>query len=309
MKEERFLRFERAVSDEFLEEAAARRFSRPVGLRFAAAAACLALLLGAALGYGRVRSGQRREVAAFAENGYAFTLPAGAQLLSQGAETQESGAVLAQACFRYEGNEYVCRALHSEAPTDLSDARESGTSELFWENTQLSCRLSTSGEESWLAWYEKDGGTQWCLGGADAPELVDTAEKLLVMLGLDMAVAPEGSREITYAAREVAGLTAAETTFVLDGRRWCYRVAATGDLSEDFADLSGQSGDYACQEKTELGWCPARLLYTPGGAGKLLWFDMVPGLVYSLSTDEAAGGEELLAMAERLYVPVQQDVG
>jgi hypothetical protein len=45
------------------------------------------------------------------------------------------------------------------------------------------------------------------------------------------------------------------------------------------------------------------------GSGKLVWFDVVPGLLYSLTMSDGASQSALLDMAQQLYTPAQGDVG
>ena len=56
-------------------------------------------------------------------------------------------------------------------------------------------------------------------------------------------------------------------------------------------------------------WCPAVISYDESGAGKITWFDVAPGLVYSLSADSGASRDALLDMVNRLFTPAQGEVG
>ena len=67
--------------------------------------------------------------------------------------------------------------------------------------------------------------------------------------------------------------------------------------------------DYENHSSVELGWCAAEAFWTEGGAGKLIWLDLAPGLVYSLTMDTGASKDALTEMAETLYTPAQGDVG
>ena len=100
-------------------------------------------------------------------------------------------------------------------------------------------------------------------------------------LGYNVAVAPEAATNITYNAFLLNNLTVSETTFILDGIRYSYRIASTNEISEDFADISGTTIAYDNTLRTEIGWCPAKLSYTENKTGKIIWFDIVPGLLYS----------------------------
>ena len=86
-------------------------------------------------------------------------------------------------------------------------------------------------------------------------------------------------------------------------------LSAVPELRKTGADLSGIDAPYETETDTELGWCQAKLLYTDGGAGKILWYDVAPGVLYSLSMDTGASEEALQDMALALYTPLQDDVG
>jgi hypothetical protein len=58
-----------------------------------------------------------------------------------------------------------------------------------------------------------------------------------------------------------------------------------------------------------VSWCPARVYYNAGGEGKIVWFDIVPGLLYSLTMSNGASEKALEEMASQLYTPAQGDVG
>ena len=99
-----------------------------------------------------------------------------------------------------------------------------------------------------------------------------------------------------------------ETSFTLDGVKYIYRIAPTYDTSPDFADISGVEETFDHQAQAEVGWCPARLAWNDGGAGKVVWFDVVPGQLYSLSVEVGASRESLMDLADQLFLPAQGEV-
>ena len=143
---------------------------------------------------------------------------------------------------------------------------------------------------------------------APQEEVLTTAREILLFGGLDVAVAPEGAEQIRYNVLEVEGLVAAETSFVLDGLEYVFRMAPTYAVGDDYEDLSGMeiSGEAA---ESNVGWCPAKIYVSEDGAGKILWLDVVPGLVYSLSMPEGSDAERLQQMAETVFSPAQGEVG
>ena len=332
MNEERFQRVMRAVDPELLEEAQTpvkRRTHR--GWAAAGIAACLcAAVLGTYAGrQAGISADAAPKMDAPAEPsamtsmanpvhtateseleslGYTMTLPEGASDAAYSVIDDGSGETpLAQANFSYQAQSYTLRALKSAAPTDISGLYADWSEALEWQAGQLSIRFIEAGDSAWIGWY--DGETQWCLSaeGGDAP-LVNTAYSIMLVLGYDVDVAPEGAEDVVYGAAPQDGLAAAYCAFTLDGVRWTYSMASTGQVELPFQDISGLP-DYGVTEDAELLWCPAVLSYDVGGAGKIIWFDVAPGLVYSLSADAGAGRDVLLNMANVLFAPAQGEAG
>ena len=115
--------------------------------------------------------------------------------------------------------------------------------------------------------------------------------------GLNVTVAPEYAENITYNAFLLDGLTVAETTFRIDGITYAYRMAGTVELLDDFTDISDLNTSFGHTSAGEVFWCTAKVSFDAGGQGKVLWFDLVPGILYSLSMDSGASEEALLDMA------------
>ncbi len=297
-----------AVDDELLEEAQQPvRSTAP--LRLLASAACLCLILLGLLVW-QPWSRDTTTAADLAEYGYSIALPEGAES-PQYALIDLSGydTPMAQATFEKSGTLYTCRALKSAAPADpaVLGAEESS---LSWSDGALTLSLGIGSDAASVSWYAPDTQTQWCLRtDADSLDLLTTARDIMVSLGYDVAAVPAGAEDVTYDAFELDGLTVAETTFLLNGTRCAYRIAATYVIETPFADISGTDDAYAVQTSAELGWCPAVLSFTEGGSGKIIWFDVVPGLLYSLTVESGATEQSLLELASTLYTPAQGDVG
>ena len=79
------------------------------------------------------------------------------------------------------------------------------------------------------------------------------------------------------------------------------------ELLENFTDISGMDGPFDEIAAGEVYWCRAKLNFDEGGQGKILWFDLVPGILYSMSMDRDASRETLLEMANDLFVPAQDN--
>lgn len=338
MNEHRFRQFMQAVDPALLEEAQTPMKHRSNYRQWAAAgiAACLCVaVVGFRAGRGGsttasgsapaeaapeffspmasmttlanpLRDSSQEELAGM---GYSITLPEGAGDIRYSVIDSGSGETpLAQAEFSYQQSSYTLRALKSGAEEDISGLYADWAVAMDWRMGQLSIRYNESDGTGWIGWY--DGETQWCLSAveeADAP-LVDTACRVMEVLGYDVDVAPKGAEDVEYSVVPQDGLAAASCTFTLDGTRWVYSMAATSQVELPFPDISGLP-DYSVIEDVELLWCPAVVSYDEGGAGKIIWFDVAPGLVYSLTADSGAGRDALLDMAGTLFTPAQGDAG
>ena len=161
-----------------------------------------------------------------------------------------------------------------------------------------------------VSWYEQETGMQWCLSGKQGTSaLLSTAADILNTLGYNLDVAPAGAKELVFRKLTQEDLSVGETTFVLDGIFYAYRVAATNVVEENFADISGAEKSFAEESIGEVGWCSARLSFNENADGKIVWFDPAPGLLYSLYMETGASEAALLDMASLLYAPAQNDAG
>ena len=301
---DKFDLFMNAIDDDLLEEAmtpAKRRAPLPwIG---AAVAACLLLTIGLSL-----FSLQTPAVtsAVLSDMGYDMKLPEQAQKIRYEivplAETKA-----AQASFVIENTKYVYQTVKTQEPQPLSDNGTAENQVLEWNVGNLDIQLVSSSSSTSVSWYLPDDQTQSYLTANAAPrEVLTTASQILRATGLDVTVAPKGAENITYNAFRLDGLTVAETTFQLDGITYAYRMAGTMELLEDFKDISGMTESFAQTAAGEVFWCRAKIRFDAGGQGKILWFDLVPGILYSLSMDNGASAEALLDMANGLFEPAQE---
>lgn len=304
MKQDLFQRFMNGIEDEFLEEAYAEPAARPASAGFSAgrsrrvwlrrsiaAAACICLVAAGIAAGGKLRDDEKpvtmEDIAAL---GFRLLLPEEAE-----AATYEicDGGDAVEADFTLAGETYTCRAEKtSEAEVPAA-------------------------EDGWVAWYTEEEEVLYVLaGGGEAGDaaLLTTARQIMNRLGYDMDVAPQNAKNIMYITFALdpgdgtEALETAETSFTVDGIRYAYRTAGTGQVV--LQDISGmEDGKYENSSSVELGWCAAEAFWTEGGAGKLIWLDLAPGLVYSLTMDRGASKDALTEMAETLYTPAQGDVG
>ena len=132
------------------------------------------------------------------------------------------------------------------------------------------------------------------------------AEGLMEALGLEFNV-PEGAENVTF--RMLKDESLAEMDFDLDGMAYTARIQP----AVEWTDISGMYYEWEnTREDFTIGNCPAwegRAADGEGTADLCLWFDVVPGLMYSLGTvgEGDLDGFDLTAVAGQIYVPVQGD--
>ena len=294
-----------AVDNELLEEAVApvkKKKRLPwIGV---AIAACLVLALGATF----VRSRDAAlTVAELSDMGYAIQLPEAAEGIRYEILTLADSEV-AQASFRIRDTEYRYQGVKTSERQLLSDGAEGEGSVLSWTSGNLEIQLLSSSSGTSVSWYVPEEQTQWCLSAqADPREVLTAASQILRATGLDVTVAPESAENITYNVFLSGNLTVAETTFVIDGITYAYRMAATTEIGEEFADISSMEGPFMENTEGEVLWCTAKLGFDEGGQGRIIWFDVAPGILYSLSAESGASAEMLQDMALRLFEPAQDN--
>ena len=287
-----------AVDDDLLEEAmTTQKRKRPMPWIAAAVAACLLLVMGSMMRPGVT-------MATLSGMGYDMKLPEKAEHVRYDIVSMFDREA-AQASFVIRDTKYVYQAVKTETKQPLSDSGEV----LSWNAGNVDIQLSSSGASTSVSWYRAEEQTQWYLtADADSLEVLTTASQILRATGLNVAVAPPDARNITYNAFLLEGLTVAETTFELDGVTYAYRMAATMELGEDFADISGIDRPFAESIEGQVLWCSAKLRFNEGGQGRIVWFDVVPGILYSLSMDSGASEAALLDLATELFVPAQEEI-
>lgn len=215
---------------------------------------------------------------------------------------------MAQVSFRVDNSDYTYRAAKAAQAEDISGIYQEWEESIDWAIGELQMQMRKAADAAWVGWFSATDGVQWCLSG-DPDSVLITAQEIVETLGYQMAVAPDGAEQVVYDVLTLDGLAVGETTFVLDGISYTYRTAATPEITADFADISGLSSEYPENESTVVSYCDARLSYEEDGSGKIVWFDPIPGLLYSLSMDNGASADALTEMAMQLFSPAQGDVG
>lgn len=131
-----------------------------------------------------------------------------------------------------------------------------------------------------------------------------TAESILNDIGFSFT-APAGAENVTFFTIDMNDDSPiAEMRFTQDGADWTYRIRA----ALEYADISGMYYQWKNSSKTSIGYNEAQASWNDGEAGIVGWYDIAPGLLYSLSAQGSVGEEMLVSMANALYAPVQGEV-
>ena len=294
-----------AVDDDLLEEAMTPVKKRtPLPWIGAAIAACLVLVIGLTMIPGRVPS---VTAAQLSDMGYEMKLPDTAEQIRYDIITLAKHKA-AQASFVVQGTRYIYQTVKTQEPLQLRSSANAKNQVLSWNAGNLNIQLLASPASTSVSWYLQEEQVQCYLtANANTQEVLTTASKILRATGLDVTVAPENAEDITYNAFLLDGLTVAETTFRIDGITYAYRMAGTTELLDNFTDISGLEGPFDQIAAGEVYWCRAKLSFDNGGQGKILWFDLVPGILYSMTMDSGASVEALEEMANSLFEPAQDN--
>jgi len=127
-----------------------------------------------------------------------------------------------------------------------------------------------------------------------------TPEELVETLGLSFNP-PEGAQEIVYRMLESEAL--AEMQFVYEGANCTARIKP----AVEFEDISGMYYEWEDSGECEIQYCPGAWMQMAADGQTValcLWYDVVPGLMYSVS---AAGETDIVALANVLFTPAQGD--
>ena len=134
-------------------------------------------------------------------------------------------------------------------------------------------------------------------------------DKLTETTGLSLNL-PEGAQDAVYRWMESEQLV--EMQFTLDGDEYCARVQPAALAEGEVMNIAGMYFEWESEEEISIGHCPGTLSLAQADGEDwvelCLWYDVAPGLMYSLSvytTDP--DGLDLTAVAEMVYEPMQGD--
>ena len=136
-----------------------------------------------------------------------------------------------------------------------------------------------------------------------------TEKELEKVSGVSFNV-PEGAKDVVYRWLEEDNL--AEMQFVLGEDEYCARIKPDSLKVGELDDISGMYFKWEHEEEVTIGHCPGTLSLAKDGSEdyveRCLWYDLAPGLMYSLSVNTIdPDGLDLTAVAEMVYEPMQGD--
>lgn len=168
--------------------------------------------------------------------------------------------------------------------------------------------------EDWFLCSEKNesGFVGYILSddvGMENPWLELDAEEFMQVSGLEFAV-PEGAEDVVF--RYLPEEELAEMQFTLDGDEFCARIQPAALEYGQLMNISGIFLPMENEEEISVKHCYGTVGQSQTGSEEwvelCLWYDIVPGLMYSLSVYSTdLDGLDLTAVAEQVYVPVQGD--
>lgn len=281
------------IDDELLEEAQRPLPVRRPALRWGTLAACLciaALLLVQSWRAGRTdgAADAAPSAAPMADAdplSATLALPADAVRVSDyDLRTDEGGGVTSVSCtVAVDGWDYDYGAVYTAEPLAAPDGAMPSAS---WEISGLTLLLYDGGA---VGWYDAGAGIQWYCVPWDGGETLVTAFSLMDAQAYTVPSPPEGAEVLGYDLFELDGMTVTEVSFRSDGLTWHYRMAPTADVTEEIPDISQFTGGSETAEAA------------------VIWKDVAPGLTYSLTVGSGASEAELTGMAQRVFVPAQEE--
>ena len=135
-----------------------------------------------------------------------------------------------------------------------------------------------------------------------------TAEELLEKSGFSFTV-PEGADNVIYRWMEEGKM--AEMQFISGNDEFCARIQPAALQAGELMNISGIYYEWEHEESATVGHCEGTIGQAKTGSKEwvelCLWYDMAPGLMYSLSAHipNDPDGFDLVAVAEQVFIPAQ----
>ena len=137
-----------------------------------------------------------------------------------------------------------------------------------------------------------------------------TKEGLEQVSGVALNV-PEDAEDVVFRWLDSENL--AEIQFMLDGDEYCFRVKPAVLEAGRLENISGIYYGWENERNITIGHCDGTIGQYQTGSEEWMelcqWYDLAPGLMYSISvyTTKGLDGLDLTAVAEMVYIPMQGD--
>ena len=168
----------------------------------------------------------------------------------------------------------------------------------------LGCVLTACGKKEEKAASQPSEAEEKPVGMVN-PMVETDATGFLAQCGTELNV-PQGAADVKYF---VINQTIGQMTFQLDGVDCTARIKPAAE----FEDISGMYCTWDAEEDCTICGFDGRQMRgkTDGSAVDVcLWYDVVPGLMYSLTAQaKDLSGFDPTAVAEQVYKPMQGNVG
>lgn len=166
----------------------------------------------------------------------------------------------------------------------------------------VGCDKKSVGKNS-LASKDKLNKNQPVVIGMPNPVHESTAEEILRKVGVSFAI-PEGAENVHYS---VIGDSLAQMDFVWNKAECTARAELSNELS--LKDISGFYYDWKNSADVKIGYNNAKAKWTKdengNSVGICIWWDGVPGIMYSVSMKNNADAENLKKLADAVYIQMQ----
>ena len=181
----------------------------------------------------------------------------------------------------------------------------------YWAHV-IDPEQSPSELETWFLMSEKNDSGFVGYSAGDIVSMVNpwldvTEEQLMEVSGLSFGI-PEGAENVLFRWLESENL--AEMQFTVDNDEYCARIEPAALNEGELMNISGMYFAWENEEEVTVGHCKGTIGQAQTGSEEYvelcLWYDMVPGLMYSLSvytTD--LDGLDLTAVAQQVFIPAQ----
>lgn len=129
------------------------------------------------------------------------------------------------------------------------------------------------------------------------PMKKSTPQEIIETIGVKFNE-PKNVSEIKYF---IISNQVAQMNFIKDGISFTARIKP----ANQFEDISGMYFNWNNEQDCKIAWCSGKIYFMNDAENKnpgiCIWYDVAPGLMYSLSMDDKSNPEILLSLANEIY--------